>query len=117
MLGLEEVVLTLEEFEAIRLTDLLDLKQDVAAKKMDVSQPTFHRVLLSARKKIADSLVNGKAIKIEGGTYVFKNKIFEEKLGGYCVCPKCEYRVKHKRGVPCSTIKCPKCGASMVRNI
>ncbi len=39
-----------------------------------------------------------------------------EGPGGYCVCPKCKYRVKHKRGVPCSTIKCPKCGASMVRD-
>jgi len=69
MRTLEESVLTVEELEAVRLKDLLELDQDQAAKKMNISQPTFHRLLLSARKKIADALVNGKAIKVEGGVY------------------------------------------------
>jgi predicted DNA-binding protein (UPF0251 family) len=66
---LEEVVLTVDEFEAIRLKDLEGLEQEEAAKKMNISQPTFFRLLDSARKKIADAIVNGKAIKIEGGSY------------------------------------------------
>jgi len=66
---LEEVVLTVCEFEAIRLKDLEGLEQEECAKKMDISQPTFFRLLDSARKKIADAIVNGKAIKIEGGVY------------------------------------------------
>jgi predicted DNA-binding protein (UPF0251 family) len=66
---LEEVVLTVDEFEAIRLKDLEGLEQEEAAKKMNISQPTFFRLLDSARKKIADAMVNGKAIKIEGGSY------------------------------------------------
>jgi len=66
---LEEVVLTVDEFEAIRLKDLEGLEQEEAAKKMNISQPTFFRLLNSARKKIADAIVNGKAIKIEGGSY------------------------------------------------
>lgn len=66
---LEEVVLTVDEFEAIRLKDLEGLEQEAAAKKMNISQPTFFRLLDSARKKIADAIVNGKAIKIEGGKY------------------------------------------------
>jgi len=71
LVSLEEVVLTMEESEAIRLKDFLDLDQEEAAKKMGVSQPTFNRILNSARKKIADALVNGKAIRIEGGEYTF----------------------------------------------
>ncbi|MFH1588784.1 MAG: DUF134 domain-containing protein [Candidatus Diapherotrites archaeon] len=66
---LAEVVLSVEEFEALRLADLDELDQSDACEKMGVSQPTFHRMLLSARKKTADALVNGKAIKIEGGNY------------------------------------------------
>lgn len=62
---LEELVLTIEEFEAIRLKDFLGLDQDLCAQKMEISQPTFHRLILSARQKISDAIVNGKAIKIE----------------------------------------------------
>lgn len=65
----EEVVLTVEEFEAIRLNDLEGFGQIECSKKMHVSQPTFHRVISSARKKISDAIVNGKAIKIEGGNF------------------------------------------------
>jgi len=64
---LENVYLTLDEFEAVRLACLEGLKQVDAAKKMKVSRPTFSRIETSAHKKIADALVNVKAIKIEGG--------------------------------------------------
>ncbi len=66
---LEEVVLLVDEYEAVRLKDLEGLKQEECAKKMNISQPTFHRLVLSARKKICDAIVNGKAIKIGGGNY------------------------------------------------
>ncbi len=66
---LEENILTVDEFEALRLKDLMGLEQEESAKKMKISQPTFHRLVLSARKKVADALVEGKAIKIEGGMY------------------------------------------------
>ena len=66
---LEEAVLTVEEFESIRLSDHEGLTQTEAAFKMGVSQPTFQRIYDSARKKVADALVNGKAIRIEGGHY------------------------------------------------
>ena len=69
MIELEEVVLTVEEFESLRLKDVNDMDQVDAAKKMNVSQPTFNRILNSARKKIATAITEGKAIKIEGGTY------------------------------------------------
>jgi uncharacterized protein len=64
-IDLEESVLAVDEFEAVRLKDYLNLDQNECAEKMSISQPTFHRLVLSARKKIADAIVNGKAIKIE----------------------------------------------------
>lgn len=64
---LEGVYLSLDEFEALRLADLLELKQVDAAKGMRISRPTFSRIVASARGKIADALVNIKAIRIEGG--------------------------------------------------
>ena len=69
MAGLKEITLKVEEFEAIRLKDLEEMEQEKAAEKMNISQPTFHRLITLARKKIADSLVNGKAIRIEGGNF------------------------------------------------
>jgi len=71
---LKEVELAVDEFEAIRLRDLEGLEQEDAAKKMNISQPTFHRLLGTARKKVADALINGKAIKIHGGKYELTNR-------------------------------------------
>jgi len=64
---LENVYLTLDEFEAVRLACLEGLKQVDAAKRLKISRPTFSRIETSAHKKIADALVNIKAIRIEGG--------------------------------------------------
>jgi predicted DNA-binding protein (UPF0251 family) len=60
-----EIQLNKPEFEAIRLKDFQNLEQSQCAEKMEISQPTFHRLLISARKKISDAIVNGKAIRIE----------------------------------------------------
>ncbi|MCX7927172.1 MAG: DUF134 domain-containing protein [Candidatus Omnitrophica bacterium] len=65
--SLESVRITLDEFEAIRLACLKGLKQVKAAARMKISRPTFSRILTSAQKKLADALVNIKAIQIEGG--------------------------------------------------
>ena len=62
---LEIVDLGLDELESLRLADQLGFSQAKAAKEMNISQPTFNRILSSARKKVADCLVGGKAIKIE----------------------------------------------------
>ena len=66
---LEEVILNVDEFEAIRLADLEGLYQEQAAEKMKVSRPTFGRIIDSAHKKVAEALVKGKALKIEGGEF------------------------------------------------
>jgi predicted DNA-binding protein (UPF0251 family) len=61
---LEEVDLNLDELEALRLCDFKNLEQEEAAKKMKISQSTLQRILTSARKKVAEALTSGKAIKI-----------------------------------------------------
>jgi len=66
---LEEVCMSIEEVEAIRLKDLEGLEQEQGAEKMNISRPTFQRVLASARQKMADALLGGKAIRIEGGNF------------------------------------------------
>ena len=70
---LEEVVLTLDEIEAIRLADAEGLYQEQVAEQMKVSRPTVGRILASGRKKIAEALVQGKAIRMEGGSVNIRN--------------------------------------------
>lgn len=69
MIDLEEIILTLPEFEAIRLIDFQEISQEQSSQKMEISQPTLSRILKSGRKKISDAIINGKAIKIEGGDF------------------------------------------------
>ncbi len=65
---LEQVILTLDEFEAIRLADLEGLYQEQAAELMRISRPTFGRIIDAARRKVAEALILGKVLKIEGGS-------------------------------------------------
>jgi len=69
---LDEVVLTLDELESLRLADLDGQYQEAAAERMKVSRPTFGRIVEQARRKVADALVNGKALRVEGGTVTLK---------------------------------------------
>jgi predicted DNA-binding protein (UPF0251 family) len=127
MTQLNETILTVDEFEAIRLKDFEGIDQEKAADKMKISQPTFHRLILSARKKIADAIVNGKAIKIEGGNYKMAQPRGMSRGAGRgqgrgfggpastCKCTKCGYEESKQRGVPCVSKKCPKCGSIMIR--
>jgi predicted DNA-binding protein (UPF0251 family) len=74
MAELEDSVLTKDELEAIRLKDLEGHEQERCAGKMGISQPTFHRLVVSARQKVAEALVKGKAVRIEGGNVEFCRK-------------------------------------------
>jgi predicted DNA-binding protein (UPF0251 family) len=67
-----EVLLTLEELETIRLSDFEHLDQEKAADMMGVSRHTFGRILADARSVVAEALVTGKAMRIQGGTYEFR---------------------------------------------
>ncbi|MGB9907781.1 MAG: DUF134 domain-containing protein [Candidatus Saccharicenans sp.] len=70
--------LTLDEFEAIRLADLEGLYQEEGARKMGISRPTFARILESGRKKVAEALVHGRGLVIEGGPVEFQAKDSEQ---------------------------------------
>lgn len=69
MSQLSEVALAVDELEAIRLADLDGLYQEQAAQKMNVSRQTFGRIIASARRKVAEALVKGMALKIDGGDF------------------------------------------------
>jgi len=78
---LEEVRLSLEEAEALRLKELEELEQEQGAEKMNISRQTFQRILASARKKVVDALLNGKAIRIEGGNFEILHRRFRCQSG------------------------------------
>ena len=69
MKNLQEVRLTVEELEALRLKEIEGLDQQKSAVKMGVSRPTFQRILATARSKTAEALITGKALRIDGGNY------------------------------------------------
>ena len=100
---LQELVLHVEELEAIRLKDKEKLEQEECAEKMHVSRPTFQRILMSAREKIAAAITDGKAIRIEGGNY----QIVKEMV----ICGNCkhEFEIPLGCGYRYQLIKCPKC--------
>lgn len=78
---LEEIELTLDEVEALRLADFEGKYQELVAEKMKISRQTVGRILATAHKKIAEALVMGKAIRLEGGEINCRGD-------GYC-CDKC----------------------------
>jgi len=68
----EEVIVAVEEFEAIRIHDHLGLQQKEAARMMGISQQSFSRIVRDARRKVSDALVNAKVIRISGGNFINK---------------------------------------------
>ena len=100
MYALEEINLKIDELEAIRLADLKGMYQEDAAKKMNVSRQTFGSIVTSAHKKIADSLVNSKALKIEGEVVKMVERFF--------ICSDCkhEWTMPYGSGRPNECSKC-----------
>lgn len=128
---LKEVVLSFDELESIRLVDLESIEQLKAGEKMKISQSTLSRLLKQGRKKLANAIIHGQAIKIQGGNFEMEMKdndslegeninrrggrFKENKQNGFCICPKCGEKIKHIAGIPCSKQKCPKCNTLMIR--
>jgi predicted DNA-binding protein (UPF0251 family) len=102
MRELSEVRLTVDEREALRLADLLDMSHEEAGRQMHVSRATFGRIIQQARKVVADALINGKAINVEGGNFkmISESRIFR--------CRKCSHKWEEPWGTG-RPESCPKC--------
>jgi len=108
---LQEVCLSLEEIEAIRLKDLEGLEQEKCAERMHISRPTFHRVLGSGRKKLADALVNGKAIQVEGGNFGLPQQRFRCDNDGH------EWNVPFEVLASRLPLSCPACSSVNIQRM
>ena len=93
--------MTLDEFEAIRLSHLEDLYQQEAAGRMEVSRATFGRILDAAHRKLAEVLVHGRRLTIEGGPVA-------EVRPGTVHCPKCDHPRRASAGGS-GPANCPRC--------
>lgn len=101
-----EIIMSVEEVESMRLMDLEGLDQVECAKIMDIARSTFQRIYSEAKTKVADSLVNGKILKIQGGNYTLnKCKV---------ICDSCGHIWEESfENVNTSIVKCPDCNSEM----
>ena len=104
---LEQITMTLDEYEALRLADYEALSQEEAADDMGVSRPTFTRLIEKARFKMADFLINGKVLAIEGGNVHFRNNIIH--------CQNCGHKFNINISTEINT--CPQCGSTNLINL
>lgn len=98
--NLEQVIITVDELEALRLSDLLNHSHEATAQQMKVSRPTVTRMLARAHRAIADALVNGKAIRIEGGDYILETC--------HTCCPSCGKPLQQLTPLPRNSV-CQTC--------
>jgi uncharacterized protein len=104
---LDVITMSLDEFEAIRLADLQGLYQEAAAERMNVSRQTFGRIIDSAHRKVAECLIEGKALEIQGGNIIVETqRTFE--------CLTCEHVWQEPYGTGRPS-ECPKCHGSSFR--
>lgn len=103
----EENILKIEELEAVRLKDIENLDQDQCAERMGVSRQTFQRILNEARGKIADALVQGKAIRIQGGNFT------QNICNVRCLDCKHQWQESYENYEKMAEkeYECPKCGS------
>lgn len=104
--SLEQIRLTIGEFEAMRLSDLKGLHQEEAARRMRVSRQTFGRILNEAHRKVAECFVEGKALSIEGGNYAIMQRSLE--------CSDCGFAWEIPIEFPLPSC-CPECGSPIIR--
>lgn len=97
----DEIIITLDEFEALRLADFEGLYQENCAARMNISRQTFGRIIDSARKKTARALIDGMALRIEGGVVSLEEN-------GEMKCSSCIHPLnccENREGIH----QCPRC--------
>jgi len=104
---LEQIQLALDEFEAFRLADHNGLSHAEAADEMGISRSTFSRLIEKARKKIADFIIQGKLLTIEGGSVHFRNNIIR--------CQSCGHMFKIN--ISSTISECPACDSKHLINL
>ncbi len=105
--SLEKVLLSLDEFEAIRLADNVGLSHEEASDEMEISRSTFTRLIEKARKKIAEFMFKGRLLTIDGGNVHFRNNIIR--------CLDCGYMFKITINSPMA--ECPECHSHNLFNL
>lgn len=116
MTNLDVEILSVEELEALKLKDKENFDQVSAAKKMGISRSTYQRLLKSARSKVVNSIIEGKALKIEGGNYIPNNDMVISKClkGSYHFYIRREDLKGKEEKYKLSKVKCPECGKRLV---
>lgn len=104
---LKRIVLTLDEFEAFRLADQLGFSHALAADEMEISRSTFSRLIEKARKKIADFIIQGRLLTIDGGTVHFRVNIIQCKDCGHM------FKISFKQNIK----ECPACHSKKIINL
>lgn len=106
---IEEIILTIEEMEAIRLADIEQVDQATAAASMEISRPTFHRIVNLAHQKIAAALWQGQALRVDGGKFRIAHEHRTDLR--HCSCRTCGHKwsVPHGTGQRCHDLPCPAC--------
>ena len=117
MTNLKIETLSFEEIEALKLKDVENMDQETAAEKMGISRSTFQRIVKSARYKLVKSVIEGKALKVEGGNYIPSDKVIKKQ----CLKGKHHYYVRkddlisqEQNFKSISKIKCPECGERII---
>ncbi|MEN8157242.1 MAG: DUF134 domain-containing protein [Bacteroidota bacterium] len=104
---LKRIILTLDEFEAFRLADQLGYTHAIAAHEMEISRSTFSRLIEKARKKIADFMIHGTLLSIEGGSVHFRTNIIQ--------CRECGHMFKIN--MEKQITECPACHSKKIINM
>ena len=105
--SLEKVILSLDEFEAIRLADLVGMSHEEAAIEMEISRPTFSRLVEKSRKKMAEFIFKGKMLRIYGGNIHFRRNIIQ--------CADCGHM--YNIGIEETINQCPECHSKNLLNL
>ena len=105
---LQRIIISVDEYEALRLADYEKMEHKQAADEMDISRPTFTRLIDNARKNIAKAIIEGKEIFIEGGSVDFQYNIFQ--------CLNCRHIIQVKFGEKLPE-KCPECENTELINL